>query len=346
MQAMRATYWFRRRLTLLAISSACLSDLWGSDGAQETGLWLKAIEISKEFEVVSAVSHIDELSQKRSNLLNDFPLGIRLLGLKGKSNWKNLDKISLIHEYASVQPPEKVLFVLDLYDVSWLHCGRDLLDTFRSFNKPLVFGAEISPYPLLNVTLNRLGAYPLFSSYPGDSPLSGYFGPAGKKRRYYEYRYLNAGCIAGYSWALKRATGRMISNNFDNQYVLRTKLARSARERRMLLVGKDDQTAWHTYSFYHLDEVALDYGARLFFNGFGFSVQEFQSKDGRIWSRSLKRTICFVHGNGASNLPRWLPECQKHGIQPYRCAEVEEVQGLVKTVSLNCEADAKMNHEG
>ena len=38
-----------------------------------------------------------------------------------------------------------------------------------------------------------------------------------------ETRYLNSGCFAGYANALHRATGRILSKRFDNDYVLRTR---------------------------------------------------------------------------------------------------------------------------
>lgn len=36
-------------------------------------------------------------------------------------------------------------------------------------------------------------------------------------------RYLNSGCIAGYAFALKLATGRILEQDFNNQYVMHSR---------------------------------------------------------------------------------------------------------------------------
>ncbi|CAE8639279.1 unnamed protein product, partial [Polarella glacialis] len=119
----------------------------GSVQRQGQGPWLRAMDATEEFEVVSIVSHLDSFSFMRTNMLADFPLKVKMLGLEGneREKWTNLRKLTLLHEYVSGLPPEKVVFVLDFFDMVWLGCRRDLVETFRSFGRPLVLGAEFMP---------------------------------------------------------------------------------------------------------------------------------------------------------------------------------------------------------
>lgn len=304
--------------------------------------WQAAFDAAGEFEVVSAVSHLGPASLMRTNLLSDFPLRVRMLGLadgQGGQDWINLRKLSLLHGHVASLPPEKVVFVVDLFDVVWLGCWRDLVQAFRSFGRPLVFGAELTPYPLLNASLRRLPAgYPVL-------PGAGRGVPAFARRRLQDegghsgwraYRYLNSGCIAGYAGALRLATGRMLANNLENEYVLRTPFARTPSERHEMLVGRDDQIAWHAYLMRHPDEVALDYGAELFLNAFGFGLPDFELRGEEIWSRDFGRAVCFAHGNGATNVAKHLSDARLLGAQPSDCWEEFRTIGTLKLFNLAC----------
>merc|ERR1740120_647834 len=98
----------------------------------------------------------------------------------------------------------------------------------------------------------------------------------------------------------------MIANDFDNEYVLQTPFATTAEERKDLLVGEDDQVAWHAYVIKHPGEIALDYFAELFLNVHGFDYSDFELREGKVWARPFARTVCLAHGNGASNTAVFL----------------------------------------
>ncbi|CAE8666720.1 unnamed protein product [Polarella glacialis] len=284
----------------------------GSVQRQGQGPWLRAMDATEEFEVVSIVSHLDSFSFMRTNMLADFPLKVKMLGLEGneREKWTNLRKLTLLHEYVSGLPPEKVVFVLDFFDMVWLGCRRDLVETFRSFGRPLVLGAEFMPYPLWNVSLKRIpGGYPLFPSLDAEVSIRG---PLGSRRRPIrrwlvkngerEYRYVNSGAYFDACCLWHYDPLPMITE----------------------VPQKDDQTAWHAYLLKHRDEVALDYGAQLFLNALGFDLQDFELRGSQIWARPFQRELCFAHGNGASNLAKHLADCQRLQWQPWWCAEEAE----------------------
>lgn len=281
--------------------------------------WQQALHAAEEFEVVSVVDRLDAMSLMRTNLLGAFPLKVHLLGLEpslAQGKWVNLRKLMLLHDHVLHLPAGKIVFFIDFFDVVWLHCHRDLIDTFRRFDRPLVLSAELFASPVSNTSLQRLsGGYPFLPGLHWP-PASRLVRQGGRT-----YRYLNSGCIAGYAGALVHATERMLAHGFDNEYVLRTPLATTPFEREQMQVGIDDQIAWHTYALKHRDEVALDYGADLFFSAQGFSFRHFDLRMGEIWARPFNRAVCFAHGNGATNLAILLKDAQLLGARPQDCWE-------------------------
>jgi len=329
--------------TRVVLAVAALASVCPPARAVE-GPWLSALGASENFEVVSLASHFDLGLLNRSNLLTEFPLKVRILGPERAelaALWRNVYKLELLHGHVSQLPPEKVVIVLDLFDVVWLGCRRDLIEAFHRFGRPLVFSAEFVPYPLSNsnASLQRvLGAgYPYlpgahrFSTASAPLPfVRRRLGPRRVLHAWRDYRFLNAGCLAGYAGALKVALGRMLANGFANDYVLGTPLATTDDERLHLLVGHDDQIAWHAYALRHADEVALDYDAELFLSVLGLGYQDFELHGAKreVWARPFGREVCFAHGNGASNVAIHLRVAQSLGVQPEKCRdEVELSEG-------------------
>jgi len=253
--------------------------------------------------------------------------------------WKNLHKVGMLREYVADLPPDRIVMVLDYFDVVWLGCSRNFAETFRRFGRPLVFGAELVPYPLSNASLNRLpGGYP---DFPGEQhgqlrPLRVRMRRGGGSRKWASYRYLNSGCIAGYAGALRTAAERILSNGLANSYVLGMPLATSDAERQDMLVGKDDQISWHAYAMQHPEEVALDYSAELFANTLGFEYADFELREGFVWSRSFGRALCFAHGNGATNNAMNLRMLQVEGVQPERCKDRVRYMGRQQLWDVEC----------
>lgn len=306
-------------------------------------------EVQGPIEVLSVVSRADwQAAPSRSNLLTEFPLDLLVLAPnRTLPGWNNLLKLAVLHEYVSRLPPNRLVLALDFFDVVWMGCSRDLAETFRKFGRPLVFGAEVEPYPLTNASLRRLpGGYPVLPGrHHGDGAVGKRLGfirkrifprdPADVVRRQ-PYRYLNAGCIAGYAGALQQATGRMIANQFSNSYVLDTPLAASEKERESMLVGHDDQVAWHAYALRHPEEIALDYYAELFLNVYGFDYTDFELRRGEVWARPFGRSLCLAHGNGASNTAFFLRELQLLGIQPWSCRHAVYVEKHGSENTVDC----------
>lgn len=303
--------------------------------------WLQGISSSNQFEVVSIVTHLDGLSFMRTNLLTSFPLKVHMLGLERgyQANWSNVQKLFLLHEYVAGLPPDKIVFVLDFFDVVWLCCRHDLVDSFRRFNRPLVFSAEVMPYPLTNTSLQRIdGGYP---ELLGQHHMGRHFANQDRlnenRDKRSRYRFLNSGCAAGYAGAWWQSTKRMLANHFDNEYVLQTPLAITARERKEMLVGTDDQIAWHTYAHLHREEVALDYDAELFLSTLGYGLQDFELRDQEIWARPFGRPICFAHGNGATNIAKHIADARRLGVQPSKCQEHLVSNGGMRFFQLICQ---------
>ena len=115
--------------------------------------WLSMLNTVRQagFEVLTFISQATPSTMRRTNILDEFPLPIRVFGIReGKESWdQNGTYFLLLQNYVSTVPPDRILFlVFDLYDVVWLHCDRDLVSSFQRVGRPIVFGAEFFPYPL------------------------------------------------------------------------------------------------------------------------------------------------------------------------------------------------------
>ncbi|CAK8994967.1 unnamed protein product [Durusdinium trenchii] len=302
----------------------------------KAGAWQEAMKSSEDFEVISFVTALDPTALMRTNLLESFPLKVTLLGLEPeKKPWTNLRKLQLLHQHVAKLPPEKVVFAIDFFDVVWLHCQRDLVEIFKSFGRPMVFSAELHPYPISPDALERLEraeGYPLLAQRK--EPLRTVEGKT--------YKYLNSGCLVGYAGALKLATARMLQRGGQNRYVRNSRLASSELERVQMQMGIDDQIAWHTYALHHSDEIALDYDADLFLSVLSIPLKDFVLKRGQVWAEPFGRPACFVHGNGASNMAIYVAQIQQlaktyPGLQPGNCSEVVKEVGNAKMWELNCD---------
>ncbi|CAJ1361809.1 unnamed protein product [Effrenium voratum] len=182
--------------------------------------------------------------------------------------------------------------------------------------------------------LERAGGYPRLGAF------SGAFRQVDGK----DYKYLNSGCLVGYAGALSRATARILAGGWENPYVLRSRLAVNEEERRNMLMGSDDQIAWHTYALNHPEEIALDYRAQLFLSVLGVALKEFQLKESRevVAMPFGGHSTCFAHGNGASNMAIYVAQIQQlaalfPGIQPGNCSEGMKDIGNAKVWQLDCE---------
>eukprot|EP00439_Symbiodinium_sp_Y106_P003097 s50_g1.t1 len=320
-----------------------------ASAAAQAAPWNQAMASMEEFEVVSFVTSLNPTALMRTNLLPQFPLKVTLLGLEpeGSRQWKNLRKVELLHQHVASLPPSKVVIAIDFFDVVWLDCQQDLVQIFRSFDRPLVFSAEVEHYPIAKVAMDRLeeaGGYPHLPSARGGTARS-------IRNKTYKWPriarpsnpagYLNSGCFAGYANALHRATGRILAQRFDNDYVLRTRLALNDAERESMLVGSDDQIAWHTYAIHHPGEIALDYGADMFLSALSFQLGDFELHGREVFARPFGHSICFAHGNGASNMAAYVAQVQNlarqlPGLQPGNCSEVVEDLGYAKVWQLDC----------
>ncbi|CAL1142800.1 unnamed protein product [Cladocopium goreaui] len=309
----------------------------------KAGAWQDAMRTTEDFEamtgssnaqVISFVTAIDPFALTRTNLLEKFPLKaamVTLLGLEAQTKaWSNLRKVELLHQHVALLPPQKVVFAIDFFDVMWFGCKTDLVETFKSFNRSMVFSAELFPYPMTEAALDRLersDGYPVLGKRT--EPL--------RTLREKTYKYLNSGCVAGYASALKLATGRILQHDGLNQYVTYSRLAANDDERKQMQMGSDDQIAWHTYALHHPDEIALDYDADLFLSAFGTELPDYSFRAGQVWLKPFNRYLCFAHGNGASNLAVHVAELQQMAesfprLQPDNCSLMrqrhKEVRGM------------------
>jgi len=254
----------------------------------KAGVWQDAMKSTESFEVISFVTALDPIALMRTNLLERFPLKVTLLGLQAQSKpWSNLRKVELLHQHVAKLPPDKVVFAIDFFDVMWFDCKRDLVETFKSFNRSMVFSAESRPYPISDEALERLeraGGYPLLGER--SEPLRTLGGKT--------YKYLNSGCLVGYASALKLASGRMLQRNGMNQYVINSRLAENDEERKNMLMGTDDQIAWHTYALHHPDEIALDYDADLFLSALDTEFRNYTFWRGQVWVQPFSLLGCIT----------------------------------------------------
>eukprot|EP00434_Breviolum_minutum_P009327 symbB.v1.2.008220.t1/scaffold497.1/size195672/2 len=259
-------------------------------GSSSAGVWQDAMKSTESFEVISFVTALDPIALMRTNLLERFPLKVTLLGLQAQSKpWSNLRKVELLHQHVAKLPPDKVVFAIDFFDVMWFDCKRDLVETFKSFNRSMVFSAESRPYPISDEALERLeraGGYPLLGER--SEPLRTLGGKT--------YKYLNSG------------------------------LAENDEERKNMLMGTDDQIAWHTYALHHPDEIALDYDADLFLSALDTEFRNYTFWRGQVWVQPFNRAVCFAHGNGASSTAVHVEQIQELAqsrfprLQPANCS--------------------------
>ena len=110
------------RSNLLGCMSILISGGASGLGVSADRPWLQALEAEEEFEIVSVVSHVDSLTLARTNLMSDFPLKVKMLGFTGAKpkEWTNLKRVKLLHNHVVDLPPDKIVFVLDFFDVAWL----------------------------------------------------------------------------------------------------------------------------------------------------------------------------------------------------------------------------------
>ena len=155
--------------------------------------WKKLLAAVAEagFEVVAIGSHATEATMRRTNLLDEFPVPLRVLGIhEDQEGWNQRRALRLLKTYLFALPSARIVFVLDLFDQVWLRCDTDLVSAFKRIGKPIVFGAELFHYPLTAEVIRAVGGYPTFghAAFHRKNVTQ----EDGKRTRL-QYRYLNSG---------------------------------------------------------------------------------------------------------------------------------------------------------
>jgi len=212
-------------------------------------------------------------------MLDTIPFNVSILSphhITRKENiWSQRQNAYL--NYAKNTNPDRVIFFIDARDITWGGCERNLIEEFLKMNKSVVFGAEAGCWP---VSSNLCKKFPqlLHSLYTRNEwnkfmncDLTCTASP--------DYKFLNGGFIGGRAKDLVKLFTKSTHEKWK---------------------GKNDQERFiNIYLNYHK---RLNYG--LDTEGI-FSVQmqrmkstAFYIKNKKLYSKLLKKSVCFLHGNG------------------------------------------------
>ncbi|MEC8977293.1 MAG: hypothetical protein VYC40_00085 [Pseudomonadota bacterium] len=222
------------------------------------------------FHVVSVGNRLEK-AHYLVDSAKQWSLPLTVLGVG--SQWQGLlDKPLHLQAYLQHLPDHDIVMFVDAYDVFIHASSSDLIQTFKSFNKPLVFSTDNWLFPDIDVG----------SKYPS-MPSSIVF------------RYLNSGASIGYVWAYKE----MLKSFFATQCA--DALGRIHSTKRTLnLHQENDQRCATTYYLSHPDRVVLDHEMKLFAGLNELHNQKYFSvlAGGAILNHITHQRSKVFHGNG------------------------------------------------
>jgi hypothetical protein len=148
-----------------------------------------------EFYAVTIATNISPQSERLLKSLHRNSIDTSILAVGCK--WQGFgNKIFWLREYFSALDllidSDPIILFVDAYDVINLAPRAELLEKFRSFDSPIVVGAEKSCWP-----------------NPADAPLF----PHQEK----PFRFLNAGCIIGYKSAISKCIAKFAISPMDSE---------------------------------------------------------------------------------------------------------------------------------
>eukprot|EP00927_Polykrikos_kofoidii_P002090 TRINITY_DN10809_c0_g1_i5.p1 TRINITY_DN10809_c0_g1~~TRINITY_DN10809_c0_g1_i5.p1 ORF type:complete len:655 (-),score=77.78 TRINITY_DN10809_c0_g1_i5:184-2148(-) len=284
-------------------------------------------------------------SARTEPLLRESPFQIRVLGSPSDQHTR-LYKPERLHAFVKdlLRQGRNDTFVImvDAFDVAWLGCRRNLRSIFQSWNRPVFFSTEVTPWPFLGGSrsevdkeLSRAGfpeapvtrcteaisqsraCQPVFEGSNAES-----FGRAGNR---YGNRYPNSGCLGGTAKGLDLMLSRLYTIDPDGRYKLRDEysdaLANVMGYANVTTKGKDDQAPLYAYAVKHPSEVHLDTGGSICTSLYSWAVKDFSldttvSPVG-IFGRPFGKSVCFAHANGRTlHLLGLLQRARVERVQP------------------------------
>lgn len=234
------------------------------------GVYQLSVVDETHFHVVSVGNHLEEAHYLLDSA-RQWSLPLTILGVGSK--WQGLlDKPMHLQAYLEHLPDHDIVLFVDAYDVFIHASSSDLIQTFKSFNKPLVFSTDNWLFPDIDVGVK----YP---SMPSSTV----------------FRYLNSGASIGYVWAYKD----MLKSFFATQCA--DALGRVHSTKRTLdLYKENDQRCATTYYLSHPDRVVLDHEMKLFAGLNELHNQKYFSvlAGGAILNNITHQRSKVFHGNG------------------------------------------------
>eukprot|EP00927_Polykrikos_kofoidii_P002091 TRINITY_DN10809_c0_g1_i6.p1 TRINITY_DN10809_c0_g1~~TRINITY_DN10809_c0_g1_i6.p1 ORF type:complete len:708 (-),score=80.94 TRINITY_DN10809_c0_g1_i6:98-1969(-) len=265
-------------------------------------------------------------SARTEPLLRESPFQIRVLGSPSDQHTR-LYKPERLHAFVKdlLRQGRNDTFVImvDAFDVAWLGCRRNLRSIFQSWNRPVFFSTEVTPWPFLGGSRSEVDKELSRAGFP-EAPVTrcteaisqsracqpvfegsnaGFFASGFGDR--FGNRYPNSGCLGGTAEGLHSMLSRLYTNHPDGRYRLRDEysdaLANVMRYANITSRGNDDQAPLYAYAVKHPSEVHLDTGGSICTSLYSWEATDFSldktvSPVG-IFGRPFGKNVCFAHAN-------------------------------------------------
>jgi hypothetical protein len=184
-------------------------------------------------------------------------LNYKIIGMGEKWNGF-MTKINACYTQVLSHQDSDIICILDCFDVMACNDSKNIEERFLSYNSPIVVGAESSVI-FLSGNSTKLPNYWKNNNH--------------KTNRNLNITCLNAGCIIGYTYALKELM----------KFSLDTGLG-------------DDQITYHLFAEKYPTKIKLDLDSKLFGNIPFIDLPNFKcSKNGKIIDTRSLRHPCFIH---------------------------------------------------
>eukprot|EP00937_MAST-01D_sp_MAST-1D-sp2_P007512 g7512.t1 len=177
-------------------------------------------------------------------------------------------KIDIMAQWLPSVPDEDYVLLVDAYDVLFTQSAGELLERFRRFCAPVVFGAETRCHPDTALTL----VHPPRHAHAGQP-----------------FHYLNSGTYMGRADHVKRMF-RHLADDLRDHY------SWGGADYRQV----NDQRWFMRYWFLHHRDVVLDVHGELFHTLHQVDPAQFSMREplGTLWSNTTNNRPCVLHGNG------------------------------------------------
>lgn len=176
-----------------------------------------------------------------------------------------VDKLDNFNKFLEKQDNNQIVAFVDAYDVIIFDSSKNIVEKFKSFNKPIVISGEQTCYP--------------------DKDAESYY-PNKHKR----FRYVNSGTYIGYAGYLKKMLNKLKSNNYKC-----LDITKKTHE------NCDDQRCLTTYFIENQDICAIDYDQKIFSVLFGTNENDYDFISyNNVFNKITNNKTSIIHANASA----------------------------------------------